>query len=281
MLLDIEREFAAGRIEARDVQVSLARTPAGPALELASGHAQDWPGITLLAPGGRWDLVNISVKTRGSNISPVLIGAHWDSRPWADMDPDPARRREPVPGANDGASGTAVLLELARVLATGDKSSLAPAILVFFDGEDSGLHPDEMFLGSRHFARGAGDRACSGAVIIDMVGDRELKIGREPYSRQRAAGWEERVFKAAHAGNPAIFPNWNGPWMLDDHIPLLDAGIPSALLIDFDYAYWHTSADTPDKCAPGSLEAVGRALLILLEDVGADSPVGQSRPDGN
>lgn len=218
-------------------------------------------------PGGRWRMENILVKVPGAKVGPVLLGAHWDTRPVADQDPDPLKQGSPILGANDGASGTAVLLEVARVLAGRSGRDTAPAVLVFFDGEDTGLTPDEMFLGAREFSRGAGSWGFTGAVVVDMVGDKDLAVLREGYSRSRFPRWEERVFSVAHALQPQQFPARDGPWMLDDHISLMDAGIPTDLLIDFTYPYWHTQADTPDKCSPGSLQATGKVLLALLESL--------------
>jgi hypothetical protein len=191
----------------------------------------------------------------------ALIGAHYDTRRLADRDPDPAKRTEPVPGANDGASGVAVLLELARVL---DKGRLTNEVwLAFFDAEDNGG------LDGWEFSVGAEDLASrltvapEMVVIADMIGDRDQQIYKEQNSTPELSDKIWRV--AARLGYDQVFiPTVKWP-ITDDHLPFLKRGIPAADLIDFDYPYWHTTQDTTDKVSPESLERVGRVLQGLLE----------------
>jgi len=192
----------------------------------------------------------------------ALVCAHWDSRPTADRDPDPSKRSLPVPGANDGASGSAIVLELARALA--DNRPPRGVILVLFDGEDYGARVEDMLLGSRYFAQHYQGSAIEFGVLLDMVGDRSLRIPIEGYSQQRAPQVVTRIWNAATAVGSLAYVNERGPSVQDDHIPLLDAGIPCIDAIDMTYAYWHTTADTPDKCSAASLAAAGAPVLHAL-----------------
>ena len=191
----------------------------------------------------------------------ALIGAHYDTRRLADKDPDPALQAQPVPGANDGASGVAVLLELARVL---DKERLTNEVwLTLFDAEDNGG------LDGWKFSVGAEDLASrltvkpEMVIIADMIGDRDQQIYKEQNSTPELV---EKIWDiAARLGYEQSFiPTVKWP-ITDDHMPFLQRGIPAADLIDFDYPYWHTTQDTTDKVAPESLERVGRVLQTLLE----------------
>ena len=193
----------------------------------------------------------------------VLLGAHWDTRPTADKEKDPDRRSQPIAGANDGASGVAVLLELARVFA-GQRLD-RNLILVLFDGEDYGPESTDMFLGSRHFAKHLPNPRPDWGAVVDMIGDRDLSIPIEGYSWLRARQVTERVWGAAERIGVTAFQRKMGQYVLDDHVPLLRAGIPCIDIIDMDYPPWHTLEDTPDKCSAESLQAVGDVLLAALE----------------
>lgn len=185
----------------------------------------------------------------------LVIGAHYDSRRRADRDPDPSKRTEPVPAANDGASGVAVLLELARVLRPED---LQRTIwLVAFDAEDNGgLDGWDWIAGSRHFVRALTETP-QGMVLVDMIGDADQQIYYEGNSHQQM---QEGIWQvAADLEYPAFIPELRHT-MIDDHIPFVREGIPAVDLIDFDYPYWHTTQDTLDKISAESLEAVGRTL---------------------
>jgi hypothetical protein len=208
-------------------------------------------------------LTNLIATFNPSGAGHVLLCAHWDSRPHADRDPDPANRTEPVPGANDGASGVAVLLEIARALkAQPPKQRVTIAL---FDGEDYGPTTDRMFLGSRFFADSFAGPPVSWAVLLDMVGDRELRIPIERVSQQSAPNIVDRIWNAAQRVGATAFVREAGQSVMDDHVFLLRKGIPCVDVIDFAYPYWHTIADTPDKCSPSSLAQVGRTVLAALE----------------
>lgn len=214
-------------------------------------------------------LRNIIARFAPANPDRILYVSHWDSRPTAEHDRDPAKRGEPTPGANDGASSTAVLLGVADVL-----KRQPPAFgvdLLFTDGEDWGDFggPDAL-IGARYFARNlpAGYRPLF-AVVWDMVGDRDQSFPQEGYSLERAPEVVARVWGAAEAiGLGRVFPQRPGGYVTDDHVPLLDAGIRAVNVIDCcgspAYPPWHTTADTPDKLSERSLANVGRLALYLL-----------------
>jgi glutaminyl-peptide cyclotransferase len=188
----------------------------------------------------------------------IILGAHYDTRIYADEDPNPELRTLPVPGANDGASGVAVLMELARVLPVDMDLDLW---LVFFDAEDNGRIPGwDWILGSRAFVEileGVPDAV----VIVDMVGDRELEIYMEKGSDKELS---EEIWGVAADLGYSQFIHEEKYHILDDHVPFLEAGIRAVDIIDFDYPYWHTTEDTVDKVSAGSLEAVGETLRVWL-----------------
>lgn len=194
----------------------------------------------------------------------VVLLAHWDSRPSAEQDPDPAKRDLPIPGANDGASGVAVLLELMRHLKAAAPKTLGIRY-VFTDGEDLGPGLDEMFLGAVAYAKALKPPKPDYGILLDMIGDKDLEVPMEPNSYAMAKGPTTALYLYAEKiGLGKTFPRRLGPEILDDHLSINEAGVPTLDLIDFDYAPWHTSADTPDKCSPASLGKVGTLLLSFL-----------------
>lgn len=195
----------------------------------------------------------------------ILLCAHWDSRPWADQDPDPKNHSKPILGANDGASGVAVLLEIARLLK--QKPPRCGVDIVLFDAEDQGMEGDERSYakGAQHFARAVVPSFHPRfGILLDMIGDADLTIYQEQNSLHYARAVVDKVWEAAGRSGVTEFVARPGYAVFDDHLPLLERGIPCIDLIDFDYPHWHTLADTPDKCSPASLEKVGRVLLQVL-----------------
>lgn len=190
----------------------------------------------------------------------ILLLAHWDTRPTSDMDDSEANLKLPIMGANDGASGVAVLLEMMRVT----KNRLPKDVGVMYlltDGEDLGPDLSEMFLGAKEFAKKMPSPKPDYGILIDMIGDKNLKIPMEPNSMRYAGTLvKEFYLNAAKQGLRDTFPMHYGPIIEDDHIPLNEAGLPTIDLIDFDYRYWHTQKDTVDKCSAESLGKVGLAL---------------------
>ena len=196
----------------------------------------------------------------------IVIGAHYDSRLVADQDPDAENRLLPVPGANDGASGVGVLLELARTLPAQLQSLDQPRPqiwLVFFDAEDNGNLPGwDWILGSRAFVAGLENHP-DAAVVVDMIGDKDLNVYQERnsdpeltqqiWSQANALGYSDRIIPQ---------PKYS---ILDDHTPFLEAGIPAVDMIDFDYPYWHTRQDIADKVSADSLKVIGDTLTAWLK----------------
>ncbi len=209
-----------------------------------------------------------NIIARAGSGPVAIVGAHYDTRRRADNDPDPAQRDQPVLGGNDGSSGAAVLLELARSL---DKLKLTHEVwLTFFDAEDNGrLDGWEFIAGSNYMANSLSVKP-EMVIVVDMIGDADQQIYQERNSTPELVN---RIWAiAADLGYSAWFlpsAKWT---MTDDHTPFLRQGIPAADLIDFDYPYWHTTQDTADKVAPASLERVGRVLEVLLESTGATAP---------
>ncbi len=208
---------------------------------------------------------NVFAVYPGTSDRIVILCAHWDTRPFADEETDPVKAAQPIPGANDGASGVAALLELGHLFKA--RNPPVTVVLAFFDGEDFGKDVKDMLLGSTEFARswrsvlqGVGDEV-EYAILLDMVGAKDLRIPREVNSQEAAPWLMDAIYRhAREAGLEAVFPDEPGPRILDDHVPLIRAGIPAVDLISFDYAYWHTLDDTPDKCSPDSLKAVGEVV---------------------
>ncbi len=217
--------------------------------------------------GTRLPLTNIIATFNPEGKRHVMLCAHWDSRPTADRDPDPANHERPILGANDGASGVAVLLEVARALAV--KPPKQRVTIVLFDGEDYGQSWQEMCLGSQRFAQEYAGPKVDWAVLLDMVGDRDLRLPPENLSAQNAPEVVERIWSAAQSVGAEAFVRESGPAVYDDHVWLLRRGIPCIDVIDSEYPYWHTLQDTPDKCSPESLGQVGRTLLAALEADGS------------
>lgn len=213
------------------------------------------------------DMINIVARFNSGARERVLLSAHWDSRPFADLDPDSTLWDQPVPGANDGGSGVAVLLELARLF-----DSVAPPVgvdLVLFDGEDGGDYgdtPGRWCQGSFHFAARMPAKY-KWAINVDMVGDQDLNLPIEGNSFRIAPEIVEMVWNLAAELNEPVFQRVRGHDVFDDHMPIAMKGIPAIDIIDFDYAHWHTTHDTPDKCSPNSLAAVGRVLVALIYDL--------------
>lgn len=221
----------------------------------------------LIVPGDskKSTLTNIIARFNPNAQQQILLGAHWDTRPWADQAFEYKSR--PVLGANDGASGVAVLLELAKMFSNNPPS--VGVSIVLFDAEDFGSagNPKTFARGSQHFASNLPIAKPDYAIIIDMVGDAELSLPIERNSfRQNRKLIKELWGQAADLDLKAFVPSIKHT-VFDDHVPLFEiAGIPSIDIIDFDYPnvyqnYWHTHEDTPDKCSAESLEQVGTLLV--------------------
>jgi Zn-dependent M28 family amino/carboxypeptidase len=208
---------------------------------------------------------NVIAVFRPESRRRILFGAHWDTRSAAERDPDPAKRNEPVPGANDGASGVAVLLEVAAALAA--RPPETGVDLVFFDGEDCGVDRsvESWALGAQAFVRDHPDYRPGYAVILDMVGRRGTRIPREGNSAASAPQLVAAIWAVAREEGLTVLADTLGAPVMDDHIPFLAARIPAVDLIDLDDPAWHTTGDLPANCAPESLGQLGRLVLALVE----------------
>ncbi len=226
------------------------------------------------------EMANLIVHWHPESKQRVLVCAHYDTRPFPDRDPDPRARRGIFIGANDGASGVAVLGELAHWMSTTEFPLGIDFVL--FDGEELVYDEDRdrYFLGSQYFSqdyvRRPPDYRYRASLLLDMVGDADLQI----YQERQSAGWRDSRFivegiwnTAARLGVHEFIPRRRHT-IRDDHLMLHQIGrIPSAVLIDFDYvkpgtrqSYWHTREDTPDKCSALSLAKVGWVVLEWLRN---------------
>jgi glutaminyl-peptide cyclotransferase len=220
---------------------------------------------TDMASGAQVPMVNVIVAVPGREPGrkPIMLCAHWDSRPRADQEKSEMLASQPILGANDGASGIAVLMELANGMKA--KAPAQTVYLALFDGEDYGKEGnlDEYFLGARYFADNPTVTGLDYALLLDMVGDRDLHLPIEQNSLKQSPGLVEKIWMRARELGIGQFEARPGPAVWDDHMPLQAKGIPAVDIIDFDYAPWHTLGDTPDKCSAGSLGAVGRLAASL------------------
>ncbi len=235
-----------------------------------------WDGKTLQSR-------NIIASYLPENADRIVLCAHWDCRPWCDEDPDEANHRQPVMGANDGASGVAVLLEVARNL-----KELKPTIgidFICFDAEDYGCpywadnaatDGSDWCLGSQYWAKNphkAGYAARYG-ILLDMVGGKDARFHYEGFSLRYAQDVVGKVWSAAHtAGMEQYFPQTDGTYATDDHLPMNEvAGIPTIDIIPYyegEHSFsptWHTVNDTPEHISRETLTAVGQTVLQVLSE---------------
>ena len=217
-----------------------------------------------------YDLTNIIARFKVDDPEQLLIGAHWDTRPWADEDLEAEKRNDPIIGANDGASGVAVVLELARIL-----NASPPPIgvtLVLFDGEDMGRSgiPKSYAQGSLAFAKDLPIEKPDEAIILDMIGDAELHIPIERFSYQQNRQLVKKLWSLAKVLNLDAFESRIVHTIYDDHVPLWsEAKIPAVDIIDFNYPnnyanFWHTTQDLPENCSAESLGQIGTLLVHYI-----------------
>jgi glutaminyl-peptide cyclotransferase len=238
-------------------QVALGPRPAGSraSQELAAILRRSIPeGRYQTVPGG---LRNVVGTIPGRNPRrKVVIGAHYDTKDLAGF-----------VGANDGASGTAVVRQLARTI---KPRQLRPTlIVVFFDGEESPRGtPDSQFeryglRGSKVAARAF--RSAEAAIVLDFVGDKDLAIPRDQLSNRGL--WRRLRAAAGRTGFGRHFPTREQGSVLDDHAPFIRAGVPAIDLIDFDFPCWHRSCDNLSAVSQSSLNAVGETMMAFLSDL--------------
>jgi Zn-dependent M28 family amino/carboxypeptidase len=208
-------------------------------------------------PHGRLRLANVVVRLPGRRPDVVMLAGHYDTKLFKEFR---------FVGANDGGSSTALLLELARRLAKAPREYTV--WVVWFDGEEARVSwtAQDSLYGSRHMAAELAreGRLPRAMLLVDMIGDRDLNIRRETASTP----WLTDILwaSAARLGHAKHFLSESQP-VEDDHAPFLRAGVPAALLIDFDFPPWHTAADTLDKVSARSLAVVGDVVLDALPSI--------------
>lgn len=215
----------------------------------------------------QYNLENIIARFNPDSEFQTVISAHWDTRPWADQEDLRQDRDQPIIGANDGASGVAILLELAKIM--GENPPPIGVNLVFFDGEDLGVpgENETYCQGSRFFAKNLPIPRPDEAINLDMVGDKQLVLPIERYSLEYHPELVRHLWDRAKDMGLDAFIGRVDYAIYDDHIPLNEiAGIPSIDLIDFKYPnsyanFWHTMNDIPENCSEESLGQVG-ALMV-------------------
>lgn len=223
--------------------------------------------FTSATPVGELSFTNVWAELPGTdaNAGRIVMGSHFDTK----------RMTVRFVGANDGASSTAVLLEIARVLAAGPKRTITYRF-VFFDGEEAVKEwaGEDNTYGSRHHARKLKDdglaQSVRAFVLLDMIGDKDLKLTRDLNSDRKFVeiffGAARRIGLGQHVDGPALD-------VRDDHLPFMAARVRSIDLIDFNYgpdnSWWHTEKDVLENCSQESLSAIGRITLAGLADLEA------------
>jgi glutaminyl-peptide cyclotransferase len=219
-------------------------------------------------------MANLIGSWNPKTLQRVVIGAHYDTRPHPDQEVDPNRQNLPFIGANDGASGVALLMEIANHLT--DLETHWGVDLVLFDGEELVFGNDpyvgEYFLGSEEFARQYSHQVAArrtamryaNGMVLDMVGGKNLRIKKEPNSLEGAPELVREVWGVAGALKVKSFLSDRGREVRDDHLALNRAGIPTIDIIDFEYPYWHKADDLPENCSAESLAEVGRVVTAWL-----------------
>lgn len=243
-------------------------------------------GTGIDAQGRKVPIRNIIAKYNAMATERLLLAAHYDTRPWADEDPDKSKHMTPIDGANDGASGVGVLLEISRQLSKQNPGFGVDILMT--DAEDSGESaPDEAddatrarydeswCLGTQYFARNlpyAPTQLPRQAILLDMVGGKDAVFPREYFSAQAAPAVVARISEvAASVGLQSRFPSTVGGAVNDDHLPLIAAGIPTADIIEIGHPQtgsfnptWHTMADNMSNIDKSTLKAVGTVLLTII-----------------
>lgn len=241
--------------------------------------------------GGPYNFANVLAWVGPREGQPLLLAAHWDTRPVADEDPDVANRSKPVPGANDGGSGVAVLLELAELMKV--QPPPVPIIMAFLDAEDSGKSGSDLpymgfCIGSRYLAEHWPEdwpKPAEG-ILLDLVGGDGRPIDRIPvrpsvhgdvrfdlrlegYSLDANASLVNKIWSTAERLGHDAFVRQTCGYITDDHVPLIEAGIKVIDIIEVFPLTWHTVDDTPAHCSAHSLRQVGDTLAhFIYEELG-------------
>ena len=220
-------------------------------------------------------LTNVIAKYNPSAKDRIILCAHWDTRPRSDHDPDPKKRDLPILGANDGASGVGILLEVARLLK--NQKVNYGIDLVFFDGEDYGKESDldNFCLGSKYYAANyKNPNLPAFGILLDLVGDKDASFAEEGNSLRYARDVVNMVWGIASQMNANMFKQTEGETIYDDHIPLNQAGLRTIDIIDAELVgantpvkrrnYWHTQGDTMENIGKNALQQVGDVITHLI-----------------
>lgn len=258
-------------LQCRDFIVKRMKLYGADTVFLQSADVRAFDGKTL-------PMHNIVARFNTSAPSRILIAAHYDTRPWADEDSDPSVRNKAIDGANDGASGVAVALEIARNLASATPATGVDFLLT--DVEDYGSHSEDpagessWALGAQYFAANSpyapADRPAFG-ILLDMVGGRGARFYREYFSENAAQWVNTKVWKAAREEGVSRFIDEQRGAVTDDHIFITRAGIPCIDIIECAHPqtgsfppYWHTMDDNLSAIDPATLSDVGRTLMRVI-----------------
>ena len=219
------------------------------------------------------EMANLIARINPEKQNRIILCTHYDTRPRADQETDRAKRDAPFLSANDGGSGVAFLMELARHAKS--IKCVYGIDLVCFDGEEFVLdQEDDYFHGSRHFATRARLDAQRGiryrcAVLLDMIAGKNPRFPIEQNSWFKAPRLVEEIYTTAIELKATSFQanKYSSTPVEDDHVPLNNGGIPAIDLIDFDYPHWHKMSDTPENCAPEGLDQVSRVLVAWMDRI--------------
>jgi glutaminyl-peptide cyclotransferase len=220
------------------------------------------------------EMTNLIVRFHPEREKRVILCSHYDTRPIADQEPDPRKWHETFVSANDGGSGVAFLMELARHMK--DLKVNVGVDFVLFDGEEyifdnRRIGGDEYFFGSKHFAeeykKNKGKVRYGAAVLLDMIAGHDARFPIEQNSWLKSRKLVEQIWEVAREQKSRMFENVPGDTVTDDHIQLQDVGIPAIDIIDFSYKHWHRLTDVPSNCSAESLDGVARVLTVWLQRV--------------
>jgi hypothetical protein len=215
------------------------------------------------------EMANMVISWHPERKRRVILCSHYDTRPIADQEPDPRKWREPFVSANDGGSGVALLMELAHHMK--ELKTEVGVDFVLFDGEEYvfNARTDEYFFGSKEFAKQHRKNRAKpryvGAVLLDMIGGKNAHFPVEQHSFISAGRLVEELWSIAKELNCSAFEYREGPEVLDDHLALNEAGIPTVDIIDFEYKHWHRLTDVPENCSGESLKQVVRVLAVWMQ----------------
>jgi Zn-dependent M28 family amino/carboxypeptidase len=222
---------------------------------------------TMPRTGKKVDMNNVIARFNTKASKQIMISAHWDTRPWGDRGSGFMEKNQPIMGANDGASGVAVLLELAKIMK--DNPPRIGVSLVLFDAEDYGSSGNSWTYckGSQYFAKNLPIPFPAYAINLDMIADKSPEFYIERYSYQQNPSLVLELWDKAESLGLTAFKKQAYHMIFDDHVPLYEmAGIPAIDIIDFDFPnekinYHHTKNDIVANCSPEGLSQVGTLMV--------------------